>query len=196
MYVFAFLWVVDVAATRAGGLPAVIQTWTWGDYEPDFASDLLTSDVPLWARYPHLGFISLAAAGDRIQVAMVKRPPGDLYPADKKFCSRLLPAAVVSFAHGFDFPLAEIKVVAVHIAARPYVAACKCYMRLLIGMRMNAVGDAREIVDEDGIDSFCARNHEILEGHPTDNQAELPVVSDEFLLDLRTASFVTASFIR
>lgn len=179
------------AAFPSPYLPDVTQSWLWGESPPDFEKESIFDERPLAWRYPDHGFIQLTAVADRIAISLVKRPPARFFPAGEKFCSSLLPAAFFEFVTSNEIDPVLIKVVSVTIDAHPYKAACKCYMRTLIGMGMNRIGLGSGVVLQDHqVEEFCDYEHVLVEGRPVGDSATAPAVNATALTLLRAAPFI------
>jgi len=112
------------------------------------------------------GFIQLQASRDELVIVFVKRPSPQLYPSDEMFCSKMLPAAMKSFMEKHHFM--EPKKISVFIDAHPYVAACKCYVRLFISMGMHVVNSLA--VRDESVDAFCLTWRIVLAGKPEEGE--------------------------
>jgi hypothetical protein len=134
------------------------QTWIWGRTIPEKMEDILD--------FSDHGFIRIqSSSDDSLQISLVKRPPHDLYSENEKFCSSMVPAAIAEFMDGSMMD--RLTSVFVSINAHPYRAACKCYMRTLISMGMNRIGEGSGIVvGPDRVEEYCDYKHESITGRP------------------------------
>ena len=134
------------------------QTWIWGRSIPRKMDDI--ND------FRDHGFIRIQSSSeDRLDIALVKRPPPHLYNSDEKFCSSMVPAAIAEFMDGSGMD--RVKSVFVEINAHPYRAACKCYMRTLISMGLNRIGEGSGVVvGGDRIEEYCDYKHQSITGRP------------------------------
>ena len=123
----------------------------------------------LWTREGKgiTGFIELRHSAPRfsrineLTIVLVHRP---LEWGEKIFCSVMLPAAIRDLyeAHG-ELVIERLDRVTVAVVAKPYVTACKCYIRTMAAMGFTHVAPEPPIqftelvpLDEDGIERFCA----------------------------------------
>ena len=175
--------------TAIGASPTTIHSWVWGPGVPRIVATS-NEDMESPVDYMDHGFIQLATAHDvgQISVVLVKRPPSDLFPRDEKFCSTMLPAAMVEHAEATG--LKSIKSVLIHFDAHPYRAACKCYMRLLISMGLNRVGQGSGVVVHPSqVEEFCDYEQPEMFGRPVDGVAGHPPARSETDIDrLRTSA--------
>ena len=164
-------------------------TWVWGDalHPPLFAGRTISE------RYPDSGRIRLRFEPPVLHIELVNRPPEQFWPRDVKFCSTMLPAAIESFM-GFGGIVGLNQMVA-HIHADPYVAACKCYLRVAISMNLTHVGFSDdEPLRMDQVEDFCAGDEVgilIASTEALDYPARLPPVMDAERTLLASANFVS-----
>ena len=174
--------------------PGASKAWIWGDSPPPPALVFEDEHKPLAWQYPEHGFIELTWLFDRVEIHLVKRPPARFFPENEKFCSTMLPAAIRDILETNEVPVELIQIIGVTIDAYPYRAACKCYMRVLMGMGLNRVGGGDGVVvTENKLEEFCDYEHVRIEGRPAHIVARLPEVNSTAAERLRAASFITES---
>ena len=113
-----------------------IYTWIFGKvkYVEHFVENLDIDPLNI----PQ-GFIQLAGDGRNLEISLVQRPRD--WKEGKKFCSRLLPAAVRDMYAMSGMDIKKLERIEVDNVATPKVAGCKCYVRLMVAMGLNVIRD-------------------------------------------------------
>jgi hypothetical protein len=124
-----------------------IYTWIFGKtkYVDQFVENL---DID-----PNLsqGFIQLAGDGKSLEITLVQRPRD--WKQGTPFCSRMLPAAVRDLYAMAGMDVTKLERIEVENVAKPKEAGCKCYVRLMLAMGLNVIGN--KSLSEKDIDAFC-----------------------------------------
>ncbi len=165
--------VIYCAVQESVAVFPITQTWIWGDGLPRINKDYIEGEeeeFKLISDYTEHGFIQLEFEPDlgALSIKLVKRPPSEYYPSSEPFCSKMLPTTIAEFIEANH--VTDISSISVVVKAHPYFAACKCYMRTLISMGLNRVGEGSGVVvDSSKIDEYCDWRPVTITGRPTLN---------------------------
>lgn len=152
------------------GQDEILQSWIWGEGVPQVVSRFADQDedMKLLSDYSDHGFIQLLyrKSTDGLTINLVKRPPGRFYSESEPFCSKMLPAAIARFLEHHQIPtVSEVSVV---VDGHPYLAACKCYIRVMISMGLARVGEGSGVVVTPSlVEDFCGWRPKSIVGKPT-----------------------------
>lgn len=128
--------------------PHKSMTWIWGE-----AANPVRHALSVKSAFPDTGVIRISASSDCLYLNLVKRPPANIYPADKPFCQRFLPVAIQWFAYENKINISTLVRMEVMIDADPGVAACKCYLRVMAAFGFTKIG-SKDLSRTDQ-DIFC-----------------------------------------
>ena len=167
------------------GSTSVTTLWVWTD-EGKSVADEMFDNPRMIGLFPQLSFIELKRTDSTISIEFVQR--GSDWPSGSSFCSHMLPAAMDEFLEtGID--LKEILQMSVYMTADPFIAGCKCYLRLFVSMGYNTIGNVSLQVDDD-IVQLCEmldNNGEIVATPIEHTLVSHPPVSIDAMKDLSRA---------
>jgi hypothetical protein len=195
MHVLFF--VVACVRVRAAGMPwnqampPGSVAWIWGSTIPSTPSWFGDVDKTVSETFPDHGIVDLQFLRGTLEINLVKRPPAEIWNPSEKFCSHILPAAIYTMLTEYGIDVAsEVELVHILFDADPYIAACKCYMRVLVEMGFTQV--VFMTVNSDSVDGFCGSGtRKAVHLRPgRDEVPRLPSVSPEQMELLATANFV------
>ena len=197
MCIWGFVYVAAAAAGIAqfdGRLTPNSQIWIWGPpVRPQASSTGRWLDV--WEELPDHGFVHLAHYPGKLSVLNVQRPSN--WPQHESFCSSMVAAGIVEFMHSNRIGVENIHMVVVGVEAHPFVAACKCYMRVMIDMGFTNFGPSgrNAKIGQTGVGKFCQRPRGMLIARlPRQGVARLPFTTLADLESLRSADTILTSF--
>ena len=184
-----YVWLLPIVAMGSSWLDALpdnSHVWIWGPYIPLLDETPTTS---LAERYPDHGFVQLSLADEVLAVELVKRPPPVLWDPESPFCSSVLPAAIVTYLRERHVDIRNVSMLYVALEARPYGAACKCYVETFRRIGFPLIAGDMVGLEGDDIGAFCDHPHASLRGWPRGEVLpEPPSEAEERLLD--SADFV------
>jgi hypothetical protein len=154
----------------------VATTYIFGEHDESFLETLsLVSDESP-------GFIELSflESSGQLSIDAVRRP--SLFPANFKFCSNLLPAAIADFVtKKLEISLDKISTVYTYNAAVDSLVACKCYAGVMVKMGFDMINGHR-VID---VSEFCEVNgNPELIGRISNNSQQPHLPATEFVSEI------------
>ncbi len=184
-FVYASLCILTSAsATRVG--------WVWGS---DNLNAYKRKRGALSDRFPRHGLIEMIIGPSDLRLAVVKRPPEDIYPSLLPFCSKILPIAVNEAYNTLtDYRIHELQAIVVDIEGGPFaLRACRCYTALMVDMGIDIINqNTAPSGSFDSVRRFCDDFHPLtLEGRfSEDASPRLSRVDTGYSDALSSASYV------
>ena len=127
--------------------PTIRTTWVWGPANPDQVS--LKDPV-----FRDSSFIRLEKHRTSLNIILVSK--GDNWPDGTSFCTPMVSAAIAQFLEIHDIDLSrDIETVEVFNMAKPYIAGCKCYVRIMVAMGYNYLWEEELVESESDILRLC-----------------------------------------
>jgi hypothetical protein len=105
--------------------------------------------------FSELSYIEISRENSAISVDLVQK--GDDWIG--QFCTPVLPAAMSNFIDLYSIKLEDIKYLKVTNLADPWIAGCKCYLRLFVSMGFTFI-NGESVESESAISEYCLANTE------------------------------------
>ena len=128
--------------------------WVWADSEAE--AERLRDSSRVVGMFSEFSYIEISRRGySTISVDFVQKADD----WEGSFCTPVLPAAMAKFLSYKHIDLGQIEVLKVTNLATPWMAGCRCYLRLFVSMGFTDINGVL-VENDDEILGFCIKNED------------------------------------